>query len=78
VLLLFLRRGEWLRRASPLLVGAIAGPLIWCAMSLAVIPLLTRQPPAVTWRWWLQLAGHALFVGQPMAWSLKSGLDRSD
>jgi hypothetical protein len=72
VLLLLLQRSERLRRANPFLVGAIFGPLIWIAMSLAVIPLFIQQAPVLTWRWWVQLAGHALFVGQPMAWSLKS------
>jgi len=70
VLLLLLKSSERLRHANPLLVGAVFGPLIWTVMSMAVIPLLIRQAPVVTSSWWVQLAGHAVFVGQPMAWSL--------
>lgn len=59
------------RRVHPALVGAVYGPLIWVVMSLAVIPLFTHTATQVTWRWWVQLAGHAVFVGQPMAWSVR-------
>ena len=72
VLLLLLQRSERLRSANPVAVGAVFGPLIWIVMSLAVIPLFTRQATVLTLRWWVQLAGHAVFVGQPMAWTLKS------
>jgi hypothetical protein len=74
VLLLLLPRVERLRRElqlRPLLLGAIYGPLIWVVMSLLLIPLFTRQAPVVTWRWWVQLAGHAVFVGQPLVWSVR-------
>lgn len=46
--------------------GAVYGPLIWVAMSCVVVPLMTGRPPAITDRWFIQLAGHALFVGPPI------------
>ena len=36
-------------------------------MSLVVIPLLVHRPPSITFRWWVQLIGHAPFVGLPIA-----------
>jgi uncharacterized membrane protein YhaH (DUF805 family) len=48
-------------------VAVVLGPLIWMVMSLAVIPLLVRRPPAISIRWWIQLAGHIPFVGLPIA-----------
>jgi hypothetical protein len=36
-------------------------------MSLAVIPLLLQRPPAIGFRWWVQLLGHVPFVGVPIA-----------
>ncbi|HUJ28832.1 MAG TPA: hypothetical protein VLW85_22580 [Myxococcales bacterium] len=71
VLLLLLRQWPRLRQLHPAALGAAFGPLVWIAMSLAIIPIVTRQLPALSWRWWVQLAGHAVFVGQPMAWSLR-------
>jgi hypothetical protein len=56
--------------ASPLgalKVAAFYGPMIWLVMSAVVVPLLTRTPFAPTWRWWIQAAGHVVFVGLPMA-----------
>jgi hypothetical protein len=47
-------------------VAAVFGPCIWMVMSLAVIPLLLHRPPAITLRWWIQLAGHIPFVGLPI------------
>ena len=47
-------------------VAALYGPAIWLVMSLVVIPILLRRPPAITYRWWIQLAGHFPFVGLPM------------
>jgi hypothetical protein len=51
---------------GPLKVAAIYGPCIWMVMSLVVIPLLVRRPRNITTRWWIQLAGHILFVGLPI------------
>ena len=47
-------------------IAALYGPLIWLVMSLAVIPLFTQRPPAITLRWWIQLIGHVPFVGAPI------------
>ena len=51
--------------------AVIYGPCIWLFMSFVVIQLATHQPPAITYRWWIQLAGHILFVATPIAVGLK-------
>lgn len=71
VFLLLVLRSPWLRAilASPagvLAVATVYGPLIWIVMSGIVIPLQTHQPLVITSRWWVQLAGHVLFVGLPI------------
>ena len=71
IFLILHERSAWVRRvvASPLGVvkaAAMFGPLVWVAMSLAVIPALTGRPPAITIRWWNQFFGHAIFVGLPI------------
>ena len=71
VFLLLVLSSSWLRGvvASPYGVIAVAtvyGPLIWIVMSLALIPLFTHRPPAINIRWWVQLIGHAPFVGLPI------------
>jgi glucan phosphoethanolaminetransferase (alkaline phosphatase superfamily) len=65
----------WLRRVlaswtGVLAVAAVYGPMIWIVMSAGVIPLLTGQPVAITYRWWIQLAGHIVFVGLPIVASI--------
>ena len=55
-------------------VAALYGPAIWLVMSLVVIPLLLRRPPAITARWWVQLIGHMPFVGWPIVWSIGRGI----
>jgi uncharacterized membrane protein YagU involved in acid resistance len=52
-------------------VAAVYGPVIWVVMSMIVIPLLTKQAPSITYRWWIQFFGHIPFVATPIAWSLK-------
>ena len=69
--LLLVLSSSWLRGvlAAPygvVAVAAVYGPLIWLVMSLAVIPALTHRPPAINIRWWVQLIGHAPFVGLPI------------
>jgi hypothetical protein len=59
-------------RPGALLTACVYGPLIWIVMSLAVLPALTQAEPTVTVRWWIQLAGHALFVGPPIVWGVRS------
>lgn len=78
VFLLLVTRSAWLRRVidSPKgvwKVAAIYGPLIWIVMSAGVIPLLTGKPLVMTWRWWIQAAGHIVFVGLPIVTSIGSG-----
>jgi hypothetical protein len=70
-LFLIVRSSSWVRRlvATPsgvVQVAAVYGPFVWLVMSLAVIPLLTGRPPAITMRWWTQLIGHFPFVGLPI------------
>ncbi|HEU4881012.1 MAG TPA: hypothetical protein VFT45_02170 [Longimicrobium sp.] len=63
-------------RGGVLAAAAVFGPLIWVVMSLGVIPLLTGRPPSITYRWWIQLAGHIPFVALPMIWQIARGGDR--
>jgi len=55
------------------LVAAVYGPAIWVVMSGAVIPTLTGRPLSLTRGWWIQLAGHAVFVGLPIVWGIGRG-----
>jgi uncharacterized membrane protein YagU involved in acid resistance len=71
VFLLLVLSSSWLRGvlAAPygvVAVAAVYGPLIWLAMSLLVIPMLTHRPPAMNIRWWVQLFGHIPFVALPI------------
>jgi len=71
VFLFLLLRWEWIRgllasRHGVLKVAALYGPFIWMVMSLVVIPALTRRPPRITLRWWIQWFGHIPFVGIPI------------
>jgi hypothetical protein len=83
VFLLLVTRIPSLARAlqSPSGAAAVAvvyGPMIWVVMSLIVIPLLTGNATPITVRWTIQLAGHAVFVGLPIVWSIRgsSATDR--
>lgn len=51
-------------------VAALYGPFIWLVMSLVVIPVLLHRPPAINFRWWVQLIGHIPFVGLPIVASI--------
>ncbi len=53
-------------RLGELAVGAVYGPVIWILMSCVVIPTMTGNPPNITARWFIQLAGHSVFVGIPI------------
>ena len=64
-------RGVLASRYGVVKVAAVFGPAVWLVMSLVVIPLLVRRPPAITFRWWVQLIGHFPFVGLPIAASFK-------
>jgi hypothetical protein len=70
--ILLVLRSRWVRKLlespyGPAKVGAVYGPLVWMAMSLLVIPFLVHRPPAIGFRWWVQLLGHIPFVGIPIA-----------
>jgi uncharacterized membrane protein YagU involved in acid resistance len=56
-------------------VASLYGPVIWCVMSLAVIPLLTGRPPAFTVRWVIQLVAHVPFVALPIVTVVGRGLN---
>lgn len=73
--LLIATRSQRVRRVarSPYGIAALAalyGPMVWLVMSLVIIPMLVHRPPAITFRWWVQLLGHAPFVGLPIVWSI--------
>ncbi len=72
-----------LRRAtaSPagiLAVAVVYGPCVWLVMSFVVIPFFTGRPPAVTFRWWVQVAGHVPFVALPIVAVIGRGLNAKD
>jgi len=54
------------RPSGVAVVAAIYGPLVWVLMSAVVIPAMTGNMLVVSPRWFLQLAGHAIFVGLPI------------
>jgi uncharacterized membrane protein YagU involved in acid resistance len=56
-------------RYGKIKVSSLYGPAIWLVMSLLVIPILLHRPPTITYRWWIQLAGHFPFVGLPIVLS---------
>ena len=75
VFLRLVLKSPWLRGvlASPggvFGVAAVYGPFVWIVMSAVVIPALTQKPLVITWRWWIQLAGHVVFVGLPIVWAI--------
>ena len=81
VFLLLVSRSEGIRRVltSPwgvVKVAAVYGPCVWLVMSLVVIPILRGTPPAITYRWWIQLMGHFPFVGLPIVASIRRGVPR--
>lgn len=78
VFLILFTRSARIRRAAAGPVGivkvaAVYGPVVWLVMSLAVIPLLVQRPPAINFRWWIQLAGHVPFVGVPIVAAIARG-----
>jgi hypothetical protein len=82
VFLLLFSRSSGIRRllAAPygtIKVASVYGPFVWLVMSIIVIPLLTRRPPAITIRWLVQLVGHAPFVGLPIVASIGGTRARS-
>ena len=75
VFLFLVMRSRWIgellasRNGVPK-VAAFYGPFIWLVMSLIVIPVLLHRPPAINFRWWVQLIGHIPFVGLPIVASI--------
>jgi hypothetical protein len=74
VFLFLVSRWAWVRRLlgsrhGVAKVAALYGPFVWLVMSLVVIPAFTGRPPALGARWWVQVLGHAPFVGLPIVWS---------
>jgi hypothetical protein len=55
-------------------VATLYGPVIWMVMSFVVIPRFTGRPPAVNFRWWVQLLAHIPFVALPIVWTIGRGL----
>jgi hypothetical protein len=75
-LLLFLS-SSWIRGVIETLPGALAaaavyGPIVWIAMSLAIVPLFTHRQPIINLRWWIQFAGHVVFVALPIVAIVRS------
>jgi hypothetical protein len=64
------------RPSGVVMAAAVYGPAVWVTMSLVVIPLLLHRPPAINFRWWVQLVGHFPFVGLPIVASV-AAKDRS-
>ncbi len=76
--LLFVLRSPWLRgildsQYGVLKVAVIYGPMVWVMMSVVIIPLILQRPVTITSAWWIQLPGHFLFVGIPIAAFTGSG-----
>ena len=74
-----LDRSDFLRRVVGRRRGAIAvacayGPMIWLVMSLVVIPLATKRPPAFGFRWWVQVFAHVPFVTLPLVLTARRAL----
>lgn len=48
-------------------VGVAWGAVVWCTMSLVVVPLTRNTPPPFGTRiWWILLVGHLVVVGPPI------------
>lgn len=58
-------------RDGMLAVGLVYGPIIWTTMSCVVIPTMTGNAPNITPRWFVQLAGHSVFVGIPIVYGAR-------
>lgn len=54
------------RPAGLAVASLLYGPFIWMVMSGVVTPSLTGNALVVTSRWWVQAAGHVVFVGLPI------------
>jgi len=61
-------------RPAGALLAAVYGPIIWLVMSLAVILLATGRPPALGFRWWVQIFAHVPFVTLPLVFTARRAL----
>lgn len=62
------------RPGGAVAVAVAYGPIIWLVMSLVVIPLATRRPPVLGFRWWVQVFAHVPFVTLPLVFTARSAL----
>lgn len=59
------------RRA--LATGVAYGALVWSVMDLVVIPFThARVQPPAAWLFWVNLVGHMIVVGPPIAWWMRA------
>lgn len=65
------------RPLGAIAVAAVYGPLIWLVMSLVVIRLATGRPPAIGFRWWVQVFAHVPFVTLPLVFTARRALGLS-
>ncbi|MCE9603220.1 MAG: hypothetical protein K8S21_13535 [Gemmatimonadetes bacterium] len=59
-------------RAGRFATAAFVGPFIWITMSGLAIPTMTGRALVITGRWFVQLVGHAVFVGLPIVWGART------
>jgi hypothetical protein len=65
---------QWLStRGGEVVVGLVYGPFIWVMMSSVVVPTMTGNMLHLTGRWFIQLAGHVVFVGMPIVIGARRG-----
>ena len=62
------------RPAGAIAVATVYGPVIWLVMSLVVIPTATGRPPAIGFRWWVQIVAHVPFVTLPLVFTARRAL----
>jgi len=76
IFLFVFMRLAWIRRTleqpyGVFTIAALYGPFVWAVMSFVVIPLFPPHRFPQNWtRWWIQLIGHAPFVGLPIVASI--------
>ena len=57
--------------SGALAIAVVYGPVIWLVMSFVVIQLATGKPPALTFRWWVQVFAHVPFVTLPLVFTAR-------
>jgi hypothetical protein len=61
-----------------LAAAVVYGPVVWCTMSLFVIPTFTHRPPTINYRWWVQFFGHMAFVALPIVLMVSRGVSTQE